>query len=78
MEGEKAIILEDTGYKGKIWGRKGESVSVVSISGNAVIVENLKGERFPCNIREIQVWTPELERSLKPSPLASQKKSRKR
>jgi hypothetical protein len=36
------------------WGRKGESVTIISVSGNAVIYENKKGVRFPCNIKDLE------------------------
>lgn len=36
-----------------IWGKKGEKVKIISISGNAIIYENQKGERFPCNINDL-------------------------
>lgn len=36
------------------WGRKGEKVKIISVSGNAVIYENSKGVRFPCNIKDLE------------------------
>lgn len=65
QNGSAAIILKDTGYKGNTWGFRGDRVTVISISGNAVIVENQKGLRFPCNIKELAIWNQELERSLR-------------
>ena len=37
-----------------IWGIKGEKVKIISVSGNAVIYENSKGKRFPCNIKDLE------------------------
>lgn len=37
-----------------VWGKKGDKVKVISISGNAIIYENMKGKRFPCNIKDLQ------------------------
>lgn len=54
MIGTTMTLNKDTGYKAQIWGKKGEKVIVISISGNAVIFENYKGERFPCNIKDIE------------------------
>lgn len=54
MIGSSMILNKDTGYKGQIWGKKGEEVKVISISGNAVIFENKKGERYPCNIKDLE------------------------
>ncbi|MGL6038123.1 MAG: NfeD family protein [Soonwooa sp.] len=45
---------QDSGYKGQIWLKKGEKVKVISISGNAVIVEKTDGKRFPCNIKDLE------------------------
>lgn len=81
QNGDKALITKDTGYKGAIWGHAGEVVTIISISGNAVIVENAKGFRFPCSLRtELKPWTAELERSLRHTNLqkSEPKKSRKR
>lgn len=76
--GSICLILKDTGYKGKIWGFSGDMVTVISISGNAVTVENKKGFRFPCNITELALWTENLETSLKRSRSQLEKKGRKR
>lgn len=37
-----------------IWGKKGEKVKIISISGNAVIYENSKENMFPCNIKDLE------------------------
>ena len=36
------------------WGKKGEKVKIISVSGNAIIYENSKGKRFPCNIKDLE------------------------
>lgn len=49
-----AILNKDNKYKNKIWGKKGDKVKIISISGNAVIYEDEKGERYPCNIEDLE------------------------
>lgn len=45
--------LKGTAKTKAFWGRKGEKVKIISVSGNAVIFENNRGVRFPCNIKDI-------------------------
>lgn len=52
--GEIKILLKDAGSKMRIWGKKNSKVTVISISGNAVTVEDERGERFPCNINDLK------------------------
>lgn len=42
------------GARAHVWGKKGEMVQIISIRGNAVIYENKKDERFPCNIKDLE------------------------
>lgn len=51
--GESRTLNKDNVFRGKIWGKKGEKVKVISISGKAAVYENLKGKRFPCNIKDL-------------------------
>ena len=53
MIGSTMILNKDTGYKGQIWGKKGDKVKIISVSGKAVIFENNKGLRYPCNIKDL-------------------------
>lgn len=50
--GEEKILNKDVKFIGKIYGLKGKSVKIISISGNAVIFERKNGKRFPCNIND--------------------------
>lgn len=54
MVGEKKTLLKDIGSKTRIWGKKDAKVTVISVSGNAVTVEDERGERFPCNINDLK------------------------
>ncbi len=40
-----------------VWGKKGDIVKIISISGNALIYEKVsglkKGQRFPCNRNDV-------------------------
>jgi len=53
MIGQFKTLNKDNTYKNAVWGKKGEKVKIISVSGNAVIYENDKGKRFPCNIKDI-------------------------
>lgn len=48
------ILRRDNVFRGKKWGNKGEEIRVISINGCAVIYENTKGERYPCNIKDLE------------------------
>ncbi|WP_165601764.1 hypothetical protein [Chryseobacterium sp. CBo1] len=52
--GDEMILNKDNKYKAEVWGKKGDKVKIISISGIAVIYENIKGNRFPCNIKDLQ------------------------
>lgn len=52
--GEYRTLKVDNVFRGKNWGIKGEKVKIISISGTAVVYENRKGNRFPCNINDIE------------------------
>lgn len=52
--GETKALNKDNVYKGMIWGTKGEEVVIISVSGNAIVYENAKGKRFPCNIKDLE------------------------
>ncbi|CAI9673440.1 MULTISPECIES: hypothetical protein [Elizabethkingia] len=52
--GETKTLNKDNVYKGMIWGTKGEEVVIISVSGNAIVYENAKGKRFPCNIKYLE------------------------
>ncbi|WP_157844188.1 hypothetical protein [Chryseobacterium sp. Leaf180] len=52
--GETKTLKKDNKYKNFLWGKKGDSVKIISISGNAVTYENTKGDRFPCNIKDLE------------------------
>lgn len=51
---QTAIFKRDNTFRGKIWGKKGDKVKIISINGNAVIYENEKGQRYPCNIKDLE------------------------
>lgn len=52
--GETRILKKDNVFRGEVWGRKGEKVRIISVNGCAVIYENKKGERYPCNIKDLE------------------------
>ena len=52
--GEIRKLNKDNTYKTHVWGKKGDKVKIISISGNAVIYENDSGKRFPCNIKDLE------------------------
>jgi hypothetical protein len=54
MIGTTKTLNKDNLYKNEKWGKKGERVKIISVSGNAVIYENSKGIRFPCNIKDLK------------------------
>lgn len=72
--GDYVLLTAESGYKWTIWGYTGDRVKIISISGNAVIVENEKGSRFPCNVNNLKLWTAELERLLKSTRKPEKKK----
>lgn len=47
-------LKKDNTHRGKVWGRKGDKVKIISINGKAVIYEDQKEERYPCNIRDLE------------------------
>ena len=53
MIGETKTLNKDNRYKTHVWGKKGDKVLIVSASGNAVIYEDNKGNRYPCNIKDL-------------------------
>lgn len=52
MIGETKTLNKDNKYKNHVWGKKGDKVKIISVSGNAVVYESSKG-RFPCNIKDL-------------------------
>ena len=52
--GDQKILTKDAGYSKNIWATKGEKVTIISISGNAVTCEKSNGYRFPCNIKDLE------------------------
>lgn len=54
MIGAFKTLNKDNVYKANVWGKKGDKVKIISVSGNAVIYEDLKGKRFPCNIKDLE------------------------
>ncbi len=51
--GKTYTLNKDIVFSHKIFGKKGEKVKVISISGNAVIFEKENGKRKPCNIKDL-------------------------
>lgn len=51
--GQIRKLNKDNVYKTSVWGKKGDKVTIISISGNAVTYESEKGERFPCNVKDL-------------------------
>lgn len=49
-----ATLSKDNTFRGKVLGKKGDKVKIISISKTAVIYENDKGERYPCNIKDLE------------------------
>lgn len=52
--GETKKLNKDNVYKNAIWGKKGDKVKIISISGKAAIYENERGLRYPCNIKDLE------------------------
>lgn len=52
--GDTKTLNKDNIFKKTLWSIKGEKVKIISISGNAVIYENSKGKKFPCNIKDLE------------------------
>lgn len=56
--GDERVLNKNNTFNKKsksyLWGKKGEKVRIISISGNAVIYENKKGKKFPCNIKDLE------------------------
>lgn len=52
--GDFKTLNKDNVFRKSIWGKKGEKVKIISVSGNAVVYENTKGKRFPCNIKDLE------------------------
>lgn len=53
MKGSIKKLNKNLVYKNVTWGKKGDQVKIISVSGNAVIYQNEKGFRFPCNIKDL-------------------------
>jgi len=53
MIGLNKKLNKDNRYRNAVWGKKGEKVKIISVSGNAVIYENSKGVRYPCNVKDL-------------------------
>lgn len=52
--GDQMVLIKDAGYGKTSWASKGEKVTIISISGNAVTCEKFNGLRFPCNIKDLE------------------------
>ena len=52
--GDFKTLNKDNVFRKQVWGKKGEKVTIISVSGNAVIYENSKGKRLPCNIKDLE------------------------
>lgn len=52
--GETKTLMKDAKFGKSFWAKKGTIVKIISISGNAVTVEDAKGKRFPCNIKDLE------------------------
>lgn len=50
----KYKLNKDITFRGKVWGRKGDKIKIISINGNAVIYEATNGQKYPCNIKDIE------------------------
>lgn len=50
---QKRLKNDVLGMKRNIYGKRGEVVRIVSVSLPAVIVENVRGERFPVEIGDL-------------------------
>lgn len=54
MIGQTKTLNKDNLYKTHVWGKKGDKVLVISVNGKAVIYEDNKGNRYPCNIKDLE------------------------
>lgn len=52
--GDEMTLNKDNKYKAEVWGKRGDKVKIISISGTAVIYENIKGDQYPCNIKDLE------------------------
>nr|WP_315026023.1 hypothetical protein [uncultured Chryseobacterium sp.] len=52
--GDQMVLNKDAKFGKSFWAPKGEKVTVISISGNAVTCEKYNGSRFPCNIKDLE------------------------
>ena len=52
--GDTKTLTKDAKFAKSFWAPKGEKITVISISGNAVICEKYNGSRFPCNIKDLE------------------------
>lgn len=47
-------LNKDAAFGKSFWAKKGDKVKIITISGNAVTVEKYNGNRFPCNIKDLE------------------------
>ena len=52
--GDIKTLNKDNVFRKNTWDKKGEKVKIISISGNAIIYENSKGKKFPCNKKDLE------------------------
>lgn len=52
--GDSMVLNKDAKFGKSFWASKGEKVTIISISGNAVTCERYNGSRFPCNIKDLE------------------------
>lgn len=52
--GETKTLNKDARFAKSFWAKKGTKIKILTISGNAVTVEDSRGRRFPCNIKDLE------------------------
>lgn len=63
------LLQDKYGSRGNLYGKRGEVVKIVSVSLPAVIVEDVKGDRFSVRMDEISETPPEPETMPIPEPI---------
>lgn len=53
-------MVKTSQYKGKILAAAGETGTIISISGKAVICEKPGGKRYPCGINDIALKSSQI------------------
>ncbi|SHJ21327.1 hypothetical protein SAMN05443429_11255 [Cruoricaptor ignavus] len=53
LEGTIQMLNKDVVFRGKVYGKQGDLVKIISVNPPALTFENSNGQKFPCNIKDI-------------------------